>query len=271
MYKIIFIIIAFLSINSSFAQFEEKNDSINKLYDRTINIANKLYSEKHYKESVAYYKSALKIKPEKKLAKFRIEDIITIFIKYDIASNRQEAITIIDKVEEKIAEEDIEEEIVLYDIPETIKKEEHIVADTIIKELKVEPFITQEEPKIKELKTDFFAVKDTIKEQPQAKVTIKKPVKKEEVKEIKKAKPVINQEEANKKMLTKYPDSKTTEYIKSKNKNTTKVVINKNNRVTIYLKVEHNWGGVYYFIDNSHLGINNISITNREFFDRTKD
>ena len=57
----------------------------------------------------------------------------------------------------------------------------------------------------------------------------------------------------------KYPDKKTVEVIEEKGKVTTRTVIHKDNKITVYLKVKHNWGGVYYFIDKSPLPIQSIT------------
>jgi hypothetical protein len=65
-------------------------------------------------------------------------------------------------------------------------------------------------------------------------------------------------------LLEKYPDTRTIEIEEDFAKKTTRVIINKDSRVYIYLKVEHAWGGVYYFVDRTPLHPENIS---KAFFD----
>jgi hypothetical protein len=60
-------------------------------------------------------------------------------------------------------------------------------------------------------------------------------------------------------LLKKYPNEKTIEIINEKYKKITKVFINRNEFVIIYLKVEHSWGAVFYFIDNTPYPLENIS------------
>lgn len=56
-----------------------------------------------------------------------------------------------------------------------------------------------------------------------------------------------------------YIDERTVEINKSEEKTTTKVIINKNNEITIFIKVAHNWGGVFYFIEKTPKTLENIS------------
>lgn len=65
-------------------------------------------------------------------------------------------------------------------------------------------------------------------------------------------------------LLQQYPDYKTETIEEDMYKKVTRVYINKNRRVTIYMKVEHAWGGIYYFIDRTPLVPENIS---QGFFD----
>ncbi|MBK8809019.1 MAG: hypothetical protein IPO21_21275 [Bacteroidales bacterium] len=61
-----------------------------------------------------------------------------------------------------------------------------------------------------------------------------------------------------------YPTTKTIEVEEDMYKKVTRVIINKDNFVTIYLKVEHKWGATYYFIDRTPFDPENISSS---FFD----
>ncbi len=282
-----------------------KNDSINNLYSRTINIANELYKNKHYNESIAYYKAAKRLNPNEKLSQFRLEDIKTIFIKHDIAANRDEAQKIIDKVQEKIALKNEKNKVddFFYDIDTTAlaknnenqkridslvaslnidanapnkknKKETSEVKNTVV----THPVLFTEKPKkanppkVDKAKKDTIKQKEIIVEQP------KKDIKPEENKATvnieekpqKKSEPVIiDEEKINRELAQKYPDTKTVENITKKHKKIKKVIINKDGKVTIYLKIIHDWGATYYFVDRSYLKQKNRDITQREFYAQT--
>ena len=60
-------------------------------------------------------------------------------------------------------------------------------------------------------------------------------------------------------LLKIYPNERTIEIINDDYKKITKVIINREHLVTIYLKVEHKWGGVFFFIDNTPFPLENIS------------
>jgi len=62
---------------------------------------------------------------------------------------------------------------------------------------------------------------------------------------------------------TPLPDSRTEETIDDGKKKTTTISIIKNNYLTIYTKVVHTWGGVFYFMDGEDL-------TEVEYNNRTK-
>src|SRR3989339_379604 len=70
-------------------------------------------------------------------------------------------------------------------------------------------------------------------------------------------------------LKAKYPQEKSVETIKEKTKTTTQVVINKNGKITVFSKVEHNWGATFYFLKEPGQPIVNIS---RDYFERnTRD
>lgn len=60
-------------------------------------------------------------------------------------------------------------------------------------------------------------------------------------------------------LLKRYPNERTVEEINEPYKKLTKVIINRNNTVNIYLKVEHKWGGIFFFKDNTPYPLENIS------------
>jgi hypothetical protein len=63
----------------------------------------------------------------------------------------------------------------------------------------------------------------------------------------------------------KYPNIRTEELIEEATKKTLKITYNQNGNITIYSKVTHNWGGVFYFMQVPPLPIQNIS---EEYFIR---
>ncbi len=68
-----------------------------------------------------------------------------------------------------------------------------------------------------------------------------------------------------KKLRELYPDPRTEIVINEPGKKITKVIMNDGENVRVYLKVEHSWGGVYYFIDYSPQPLVSIS---QGYFDR---
>lgn len=75
----------------------------------------------------------------------------------------------------------------------------------------------------------------------------------------------IKPEDEQKLLAAKYPREKTIETITEKTKTTTQVIINKGGIVTIYLKVAHNWGQVFYFVKEPSSQMKSIS---RDYFER---
>lgn len=60
----------------------------------------------------------------------------------------------------------------------------------------------------------------------------------------------FSKEERQKNLQDKYKERKTVETEVVGNSTITYVYINRDNFVTVYKKVEHNWGGVFYFVDD---------------------
>jgi tetratricopeptide (TPR) repeat protein len=60
-------------------------------------------------------------------------------------------------------------------------------------------------------------------------------------------------------LIKRYPNERTIEIINEDYKKITKVIINRDNMVSIYLKVEHQWGGIFFFKDNTPFPLENIS------------
>ncbi len=67
----------------------------------------------------------------------------------------------------------------------------------------------------------------------------------------------------NERLVKKYPNKKTVEEIDKPGKHITRVIMNIDNTVTIYLKVHHSWGATYYFIDDIGRELRSI---NQQYF-----
>jgi hypothetical protein len=85
-------------------------------------------------------------------------------------------------------------------------------------------------------------------------IIIEETVDKKTEEEVVETKPVVEnklptKEEVQQELKRKYIKPKTVEVIQAEGRKITKVYINNSESVTVYVKVEHAWGGVYYFID----------------------
>lgn len=67
-------------------------------------------------------------------------------------------------------------------------------------------------------------------------------------------------EQEQKRLAKKYPAKKTVENIDQVGKHITRVIINIDNKVSVYLKVEHNWGATFYFKDETGLELRSINL-----------
>lgn len=310
MKKLLLILIT-VFLNFAFAYSQAgviKDPDVKKQYEQVIAKANSLFDSGQYTASIHFYKKAQSIAPEKKLAKFRLEDIITIFIKNELAANRADAELLIEGIEArsleieksmesedtdslaillakidaktvnqpavdnrpeewKRLEADVRKELNNDEVkPAFIEKDITEVKENVVIENKVEPV-----KEVKEKKVEPVAVVEVKKEEPiinkdtlaelKKDLPVIKPVVKKEVKPEKKAytKLVEEKKQRDDELMQKYPDGKTTEVIKSDTKTTIRTIIHKDNKITVYLKVKHNWGGEYYFIDDSPIKIHSIT------------
>ncbi len=64
-----------------------------------------------------------------------------------------------------------------------------------------------------------------------------------------------------------YKEEKTVEEFNFVDKHITRVIIKEHNKYCVFFRVKHNWGGVYYFIDESPLGV--FSVTESLFERKT--
>lgn len=70
---------------------------------------------------------------------------------------------------------------------------------------------------------------------------------------------IYNEKKYQDSLLQKYPTIRTVEVQKDDYKTVTRVIINKNNHVDVFAKVEHKWGATFYFIENGPQQYENIS------------
>lgn len=70
-------------------------------------------------------------------------------------------------------------------------------------------------------------------------------------------------EKEKERLLKKYPNKKTVEEIEKPGKKITRVVMNIDGKVSVYLKVRHSWGATFYFIDEVGQELRSI---NQQYF-----
>ncbi len=70
-------------------------------------------------------------------------------------------------------------------------------------------------------------------------------------------------EQEQKRLVKVYPNKKTIEQIEKPSKQITRIIMNINNKVTVYLKVKHSWGATYFFIDEIGSELRSI---NQQYF-----
>ncbi len=124
-----------------------------------------------------------------------------------------------------------------------VSKIDTIAQTAVIKKDTIQPIID----------TTKKIVKDTIKPQPI------KPIQEVPIKTVSPKPYVFNKQSYQDSLQRKYPNERTIEIITEDYKKITKVIINRNHYVTIYLKIEHKWGGVFFFRDNTPYAMENIS------------
>ncbi|GAB4279969.1 MAG: hypothetical protein Kow0068_04050 [Marinilabiliales bacterium] len=252
---ILFIVCFVLSIKQVHSQEGIiKDKERKKQYEKIINQANQLFNAKEYTASIYFYKKALEIAPEKKLAKYRLEDIATIFIKEEKAEDKNQAEELITEINKTISEieeqlpEEKKDSLIFYisDIPSANVQK---VDENIINDIKMNNRAEIDMPSINgiEEKQNEVANIDTI--QSEKNVTIKPQT--EEYHEDKSEDLNLQRKKIEEELLKKYPDKKTVEIINEPHRTIKRVIINKNNQVTVFLEVKYDWGGVYYFIDKT--------------------
>ena len=279
---IIIVIILLITNTLSYSQ----ESATEQQYKAAMQNAKTAFDAKMYSEALYFYREALKIKPDAKLPRYKIEDIRTIYIDdgiKEIAENKQIAQEEVQKQAEAKADERIEAEIEQAQKEiETLRvatvisiEEETVVYDENIDIADVEPTLEtklpepEPEPEIIEPEPEPIVVQqvEIVKEEP--KPVVEQPAPKEEklapaptpIKTASKpAKKPITQiktmtdeekkawkENEQKKLRQQYPEQKTVLEIDQPGKHITRVIMNVDNEIHIYLKVKHSWGATFFF------------------------
>lgn len=120
--------------------------------------------------------------------------------------------------------------IIKHEIPETVLEVKRPKEETVIKEVKPEPVIAKSKPSHTNnvIPTSNVDKKIWIKEEKERLVKV-------------------------------YSNKKTIEEIEKPGKHITRVIMNINNEVSVYLKVKHSWGATFFFIDEVGLELKSIS------------
>ncbi len=269
-------------------------------YKAAMQNAKTAFDAKMYSEALYFYREALKIKPDAKLPRYKIEDIRTIYIDdgiREITENKQITQEEVKKQAEAKADERIETEIEQTQKElETLKvaavisiEEEAVAYDENIDIADVEPTLEtkqpepepqpeQIKPEPKNIEPEPIATQpvEPVKEEPKPIVEPKKTTV------VSKPQPIISkpkprpqpamtdeEKEARKeaemqKLRVQYPEQKTVLEIDQPGKHITRVIMNVDNKVSVYLKVKHSWGATFFFEDE--LGDDNlISISELTF------
>ena len=274
-------------------------------YKAAMQNAKTAFDAKMYSDALYFYREALKIKPDAKLPRYKIEDIRTIYIDdgiKEIAENKQIAQEEVKKQAEAKADERIETEIeqaqkefetlkvatVISIEEETVVYDENIdIADveptleTKQQEPDPEPEIIEPEPVVP--KEEPQPIVEPVKEEP--KPAIEQPAPKEEKPAPKAEEPApkpvqpapkpapaktvskpapnpanqpkqMSEEEKKawkeneiKKLRQQYPEQKTVLEFDQPGKHITRIIMNVDNEITVYLKVKHNWGATFFFVE----------------------
>ncbi len=247
-------------------------------YKAAMQNAKTAFDAKMYSEALYFYREALKIKPDAKLPRYKIEDIRTIYIDdgiREIAENKQFAQEEAKKQAEAKADERIEAEVVQAQKElETLKvatvisiEEESVAYDENIEIADVEPTLEtkqpEPEPQPEPIEPEPIATQpvEPVKEEPKPIVEPKKTTV------VSKPQPIVSkpkthtqpamtneEKEARKeaemqKLRVQYPEQKTVLEIDQPGKHITRVIMNIDNKISVYLKVKHSWGATFFFED----------------------
>ena len=274
-------------------------------YKAAMQNAKTAFDAKMYSDALYFYREALKIKPDAKLPRYKIEDIRTMYIDdgiKEIAENKQIAQEEVQKQAEAKADERIEAEIEQAQKEiETLRvatviniEEETVVYDENIDIADVEPTLETKQPE-PEPEPEIIEPKPVVpKEEPkpsiepvkeEPKPAIEQPAPREEkpapkaeepapkpvqpapkpapAKAVSKPAPKpasqpkqMSDEEKKawkeneiKKLRQQYPEQKTVLEFDQPGKHITRIIMNVDNEITVYLKVKHSWGATFFFVE----------------------
>ena len=233
------------------------------------------FDAKMYSEALYFYREALKIKPDAKLPRYKIEDIRTIYIDdgiKEIAENKQITKEEVKKQAEAKADERIENEIEQAQKElETLKvatvisiDEEPVVDDDVVEIADIEPTLETKQPEPEPEPQPEPVVSqpvEPVKEEPKPVVEPKKTTVVSKPQPIAskpkpRPQPAITDEEKEarkeaemQKLRIQYPEQKTVLEIDQPGKHITRVIMNIDNNISVYLKVKHSWGATFFFKD----------------------
>ena len=114
------------------------------------------------------------------------------------------------------------------------------------------------EPVLKSEKREVPATEPVMEDSIETQKMAPEPVKKEVIKQMQDVKPntTVNKEERKvwieqeqKRLAMTYPNKRTVEELEKPGKHITRIIMNIDNKVVIYLKVKHSWGATYFFIE----------------------
>ena len=273
-FSIAILLLVTISVSAQDSESEQQ-------YKAAMQNAKTAFNAKMYSEALYFYREALKIKPDAKLPRYKIEDIRTIYIDdgiREIAENKQIAQEEVKKQAEAKADERIETEIEQTQKElETLKvatvisiEEESVVYEENIDIADVEPTLEtkQPEPEPKPIEPEPKAIEpepivtqpvESIEEEPKPVAEPKKTTV------VSKPQPIVSKpkphtqpkmtdeekkawKDAEKQKLRKqYPEQKTVLEIDQPGKHITRVIMNVDNDISVYLKVKHSWGATFFF------------------------
>ena len=272
-------------------------------YKAAMQNAKTAFDAKMYSEALYFYREALKIKPDAKLPRYKIEDIRTMYIDdgiKEIAENKK-----VTQDEAKIEAETKADERIEAEIEQAQKEletlkvatvisidEETVVDDENIDIADVEPTLETKQPEPEPIVVEPAKEEPKPIVEPESQPVVEQPVApvKEEPKPVepekktvvtkqpivKPTKPAPHQlsdeeKEARKEaemqqLKIRYPEQKTVLEIDQPGKHITRVIMNIDNKVSVYLKVKHNWGATFYFQDE--IGEDNLRSISEQTFNK---
>ena len=294
--------IAIISLITSTLSYGQESAS-EQQYKAAMQNAKTAFDAKMYSEALYFYREALKIKPDAKLPRYKIEDIRTMYIDdgiKEIAENKKvtqdeakiEAET---KADERIEAEieQAQKELEILKVATVISiDEETVVDDENIDIADVEPTLETKQPEPEPIVVEPAKEEPEPIVEPEPQPIVEQPVApaKEEPKPVepekktvvtkqpivKPAKPAPRQltdeeKEARKEaemqqLKIRYPEQKTVLEIDQPGKHITRVIMNIDNKVSVYLKVKHSWGPTFYFQDE--IGEDNLRSISEQTFNK---